>query len=108
MSSILKCLIILVALSTVSSIDTYGQFDEYLYAYWSFEDSTANDHSGNGYHGTIMNNVWPVIGVNGRGTALHLEGYGENTDQGGTYYCQEYLLKLLENSQYRCGFTKKI
>ena len=51
--------------------------DEYLIAYWSFEDSTARDHSGNGYHGRIVNNPTPVLGVNGKGTAFHFQGKGD-------------------------------
>ncbi|HPI21467.1 MAG TPA: hypothetical protein PKY56_13975, partial [Candidatus Kapabacteria bacterium] len=42
---------------------------EYI-AYYSFNDSTAIDLSGNGFNGTLMNNPTPVKGVNG-GTALY-------------------------------------
>ncbi len=47
--------------------------DKYILAYWSFDDSTARDFSGNGYHGTIRNNPFPVPGVNGK-TAFFFNG----------------------------------
>lgn len=53
-----------------------------LIAYWSFDDSTAKDFSGNGLSGIMVNNPTPVVGVFNKGTALHFEGYGENTDKG--------------------------
>lgn len=46
-----------------------------LIAYWNFDDGTANDKSGNGYHGTIMNNVQFVDGVYCKGARLVGSGY---------------------------------
>lgn len=51
-----------------------------MIAYWSFEDSTSNDFSGNGYHGKIMNKPTPEIGVRGIGTSLHFKGFGVNSN----------------------------
>lgn len=48
-----------------------------LIAYWSFDDSTAKDFSGNGYHGTIIHNPQPVIGYNGHKTAMRFTGKGD-------------------------------
>ena len=53
-----------------------------LVAFWSFEDSTAGDFSGNGYNGQFKNSPTPAIGHNGTGTSIRLEGEGVNTDQG--------------------------
>jgi hypothetical protein len=44
-----------------------------LIAYWSFDDETCKDHSGNSYHGTPMNNPTYVDGING-GKAIYLTG----------------------------------
>lgn len=52
---------------------TFSQFKkEHLIAYYSFDDSTANDHSGNGYHGTKVNNPQPDIGIHG--TCMRFKG----------------------------------
>lgn len=56
--------------------------EEHLKAFWSFEDSTARDFSGNEYHGKMMNTPTPALGHNGIGTSMRFEGYGENTSQG--------------------------
>jgi len=53
-----------------------------LIAYWSFEDSTARDFSGNGYNGKLMNSPNPVIGHDGKGTAMHFQGRGVNSSDG--------------------------
>lgn len=37
-----------------------------LIAYWSFDDGSASDSSGNGFHGVIMGNVESVAGVQGQ------------------------------------------
>ncbi len=50
-----------------------------LLAYWSFDDSTAHDNSGNGYHGTIMHSPKPIIGVDGYHTAFHFVGKEDYT-----------------------------
>ena len=56
--------------------------DSTLIGWWHFDDSTANDHSGKGHHGTLMNNPRLVPGVNGKGYAYEFQGYGINTDLG--------------------------
>jgi hypothetical protein len=53
-----------------------------LIAYWSFDDGTADDFSGNDYHGTKMNSPTPAPGVNGKGQSMYFEGRGADTDQG--------------------------
>ena len=53
-----------------SALSSYSS----IIAYWSFDDSTAKDFSGNGYHGTMRNNPKPVPGVNGKGTAMSFIG----------------------------------
>lgn len=45
---------------------------EHLLAYYSFDDSTAKDHSGNGFHGTMVNNPKPDFGV--FGTCMRFKG----------------------------------
>ena len=45
--------------------------DSGLVAYWSFDDSTATDNSGNGHDGTIYD-ATPVLGVHGQ--ALDFDG----------------------------------
>jgi hypothetical protein len=52
---------------------------ENLIAYWSFDDSTARDFSGNGYDGIMMRNPKPVAGVFNKGLAMRFEGFGENS-----------------------------
>ncbi|MFP4529378.1 MAG: LamG-like jellyroll fold domain-containing protein, partial [Candidatus Kapaibacterium sp.] len=47
--------------------------ETHLVAYWSFDDSTAKDHSGNGFHGTMVNNPTPTEGVIGK-AAMHFIG----------------------------------
>lgn len=44
-----------------------------LVAYWSFDDSTATDNSGNGHNGALHGTT-PVPGVSGLGTALSFDG----------------------------------
>lgn len=52
---------------------SYSASDSLL-AYWSFDDGTARDVTGNGYDGTMMNNSIPVAGI--VGGALHFQGKG--------------------------------
>jgi hypothetical protein len=49
--------------------------DESLVAYWSFDDSTARDYSGNGYNGIIKNSPSPAPGL--RGSCFYF--HGKNT-----------------------------
>lgn len=52
-------------------------FKKDLVAYWSFDDCTANDQSGNGYHGTMKNDPTFVTGVFNRGKAIHFWGIND-------------------------------
>jgi hypothetical protein len=45
-----------------------------LLAYWSFDDGTARDNSGNGFDGAIIGNAAVVSGI--RGKALQFDGNG--------------------------------
>jgi hypothetical protein len=55
-------------------LPTYG-----LLAYWSFDDGTATDNSGNGYDGTLRNNPNVVQGVSGNAMRFYgVEGNGSN------------------------------
>ncbi len=61
------CIVALTAL-LLSFFSLQSQLpDTLLVAYWSFNDSTAKDHSGNNYHGTFMGKPKPVEGVKGAG-----------------------------------------
>lgn len=74
---------ILAAIILLSVNNIYSQdLDEYLIAYWSFDDKTVNDHSGNNYHGTLMNNPEFVTGYNGNGLAVRFSGKGEEGSSG--------------------------
>jgi len=76
---ILSNLIILLALSAVH---LYSQgYKDSLIAFWSFEDSTARDFSGNGYDGVMMNVPRPCPGIVG-GTAMQFWGKGVNESTG--------------------------
>jgi hypothetical protein len=55
------------------------QYREHLVAWWHFDDSTANDHSGNGYHGLIRHSPEPVEGI--YNTAFEFEGTGYYGDK---------------------------
>jgi len=52
---------------------SYSALDDLL-AYWSFDDGTAQDVTGNGYDGVKMNNPTVVPGI--VGNALHFQGKG--------------------------------
>lgn len=51
-----------------------------LIAYWSFDDGSASDSSGNGFHGMIVGNLESVVGVQGQafrfpgGSFISVEG----------------------------------
>ncbi|MFC2129818.1 LamG-like jellyroll fold domain-containing protein [Bacteroidota bacterium] len=72
-----------------------SQSDSTLVAWWHFDDSTANDHSGNGYHGTLMNTPVPIPGVNNQGTAFEFQGNGVNTPNG-----DHIILPFIDFSNY--------
>ena len=65
-----KSILFFVLIFLSASFNSYGK----RIAYWSFDDSTAKDNSGSGYHGTMVNNPVPVIGVHGKGTAMSFIG----------------------------------
>jgi len=53
-------------------------FDSYLLAYWSFDNCTATDDSGNGHNGTLNGN--PTC-VNGKiGKALKFDGNDDDIE----------------------------
>lgn len=54
--------------------------EEDLIAYWSFDDETANDHSGNGYHGTIVFTPNFVQGISGKAIYFQGRGYYSRND----------------------------
>jgi hypothetical protein len=63
-------------------VNLYSQgYKDSLIAYWSFEDSTARDFSGNGYDGVMMNVPRPCLGIVG-GTAMQFWGKGVNESTG--------------------------
>jgi len=66
----MKTLLLLLFLSTSFLIA-----DDDLIAYWSFDDETANDHSGHGYNGTIMFHPKFVPGVKGKAIWFQGRGY---------------------------------
>lgn len=79
----MKRIICLAIILLISCNDASAQdLKKDLAAYWSFDDSTARDQSGNGYHGTIKNSPKPVEGVHGKGTAFRFQGKG--------YYIMNY------------------
>jgi hypothetical protein len=67
----------------VWKIDTLSQDalpTQGLIAYWSFDDGTATDNSGNGNNATLMNNPTVIKGV--VGNALRFNGYEGNGSSG--------------------------
>ena len=80
----MKCVLSLLLILLSAGVFTLHAeiFDEYLEAYWSFDDSTATDNSGNGYHGIFKNEVYPVEGVDGN-AAIWMQGHGMNSESGG-------------------------
>jgi hypothetical protein len=67
--TILLCLVAFLACSYFAS----AAYDNLL-AYWSFDDGTARDVTGNGYDGIMVNNPTVVPGV--VGNAMHFQGKG--------------------------------
>jgi hypothetical protein len=68
--------IVIILLFLLLLINSLSSKPDSLIAYWSFEDSTARDFSGNGYHGVLVNNPKPVKGIkNGTGMNLTCKGY---------------------------------
>ncbi|MDA3843885.1 MAG: T9SS type A sorting domain-containing protein [Candidatus Kapabacteria bacterium] len=80
---VLKVLFFLVLFSMQFQTAEAQTQKEHLIAWWNFDDSTATDFSGNGYHGTMMNNPKPVEGIKGIGTALRFEGKNDFIPNGG-------------------------
>lgn len=79
----MRYLMVIICFTFLVIINLKGQsLNDSLIAYWSFDDSTARDHSGHGYDGTIMNNPRPVPGVFGKGTAFRFQGFGDNSTAG--------------------------
>lgn len=74
----MKNLVLLIIFMIVNQLAA----EDNLVAFWSFEDGTAKDVSGNGYHGTLMNSPTSALGHDGEGKSIKLEGFGENTSQG--------------------------
>ncbi|MGE5478799.1 MAG: LamG-like jellyroll fold domain-containing protein [Chloroflexota bacterium] len=56
-----------------------------LIAYWSFDDSTARDNSGNGYDGSMKNGPIPVKGYKGTGIKFHGNGNYTTGEPAGSY-----------------------
>lgn len=50
--------------------------------YWSFDDNTASDNSGNGYDGTINGDVFAVLGVGS--TAMYFDGSSDYIEVAGS------------------------
>jgi hypothetical protein len=69
--------IIHIAVLGASFLDTLPRAaaaEQGLIAYWSFDDGTARDNSGNGFDGTIIGNATVTLGISGK--ALHFDGDG--------------------------------
>ena len=60
-----------------------------LVAYYSFDDCTARDVSGNGMDGSIKNNVSCTQGIQGS-KAIHLQGQGTDESGGGACHYPVY------------------
>lgn len=67
---ILKTAILISLLSV--SFNSFADLNTGLVAYWSFDDCTAKDNSGNGHNGTINGNPQCVDGKKGKG--LYFDG----------------------------------
>lgn len=70
----MKKISIILCLACLSLNFLFSKQDS-LIAYWSFEDSTAKDFSGNGYHGVMVNNPKPIAGIK-NGTGMYFTGKG--------------------------------
>ncbi len=77
----MKKFIIILFIAFIQSLNAQST-DEFLIAYWSFNDSTAKDNSGNNLHGTIHNDVTPTLGVDGN-NAFHFRGEPGDVSTGG-------------------------
>ena len=66
---ILFCLIAMVSSKIMKA---QGNINDSLIAYWNFDDSTANDKSGNGHNGTKVNYIQNTVGIHGNG--FHFNG----------------------------------
>ncbi len=73
--------IIVSSLFLVCFSPAHAALTDGLVAYWSFDDCTAKDNSGNGNDGTVQNNVSCVGGASSK--ALHLQGGGSLDSSGG-------------------------
>jgi len=60
---------------TISAVPTVG-----LVGYWSFDDGTAADNSGNGNNGTLVNN--PIVVTGKAGQALSFDGNSQYVNIG--------------------------
>lgn len=76
-----KLLIVSLLLPFFISLLNSGDYQNSLIAYWSFDDGSAKDFSGNNLHGQIMNHPKIVKGINGF-NALRFVGSGLNTTDG--------------------------
>lgn len=86
MKLVIILLSVVLFLSCSEEINYYGcsndlTINDGLLAYWSFDDSTANDQTGNGLHATLVNHCEYIDGKIGK--AVRVVGDGVNTNQGG-------------------------
>jgi hypothetical protein len=75
-----------------------------LIAYWSFDDETARDFSGNGYDGTIVNHPTVIDGISGKAFHFQGKGYQINQSQSVTEIGDHILLPPIDLTKY-AGFT---
>lgn len=54
-----------------------------MIAYWNFDDESAQDQSGNGYHGRLVNQDLISYVDGSKGLGVHLTGKGNNQGEGG-------------------------
>ena len=73
---------LLFVIIVITSCYLFAQEKKDLIAYWSFNDSTATDNSGNNRHGLIQNDVRPTLGVNKK-NAFYFYGNGQDESTGG-------------------------
>ncbi len=94
---------IYIILFLIFTFNLYSAGDS-LIAYWSFDDGTAKDFSGNGYDGTIVNHPTVIDGISGK--ALHFQGRGYqiNESQSVTEIGDHILLPPIDLTKFT-GFT---
>ncbi len=94
---------IYIILFLIFTLNLYSGGDS-LIAYWSFDDGTAKDFSGNGYDGTIVNHPTVIDGISGK--ALHFQGRGYqiNESQSVTEIGDHILLPPIDLTKFT-GFT---